>query len=152
MRNTVPCQRRLMVLRPHARADDFWPTRHLNLSHRQIWSFTQIHMKSWPIMKLCQVGIVSNIAHKHSWIFLRITFLVHRKSYLVIIYTNSYNKINQRWIYVKLESDWTLLRITHLAHRKSYLLIICPNSHEKLIKSEIRSSSSRFEHCSESLI
>ena len=35
---------------------------------------------------------------------------------------------------------------------KSYLVIICPNSHEKLTKSEIRSSSSRFEYCLESLI
>ena len=35
---------------------------------------------------------------------------------------------------------------------KSYLVIICPNSNAKLTKSEIRSSSSRFEHCSESLI
>ena len=39
-----------------------------------------------------------------------------------------------------------------LAHMKSYLLIICPNSHWKLTKSEIRSSWSQFEHCSESLI
>ena len=46
----------------------------------------------------------------------------------------------------------TLLRITHLAHRKSYLVIICPNSHEKSTKSEIMKHSSRFEHCSESLI
>ena len=38
-----------------------------------------------------------------------------------------------------------------LTHRKSYLVIICPNSHNKLTKSEIRSSSSRFEYCSESL-
>ena len=38
-----------------------------------------------------------------------------------------------------------LLRITRLADRKSYLVIICPNSHQKLTKSEIRSSSSRFE-------
>ena len=30
--------------------------------------------------------------------------------------------------------------------------LIGPNSHEKLTKSEIRPSSSRFEHCSESLI
>ena len=33
-----------------------------------------------------------------------------------------------------------------------YLIIICPNLHEQLIKSEIRLSSSRFEHCSESLV
>ena len=31
-------------------------------------------------------------------------------------------------------------------------VIICPNSHEKLTKIEIRSSSSRFKHCSELLI
>ena len=43
-------------------------------------------------------------------------------------------------------------RITHLAHEKSYLVIICPNSHAKLTKSEIRSSSSWFKHCSESFI
>ena len=30
--------------------------------------------------------------------------------------------------------------------------VIGPNSHEKLTKREIRSSSSRFKHCSESLI
>ena len=46
----------------------------------------------------------------------------------------------------------TFLRITRIAHRKSYLIIIWPNSHEKLTKREIRPSSSRFEHCSESLI
>ena len=45
----------------------------------------------------------------------------------------------------------TLLRITLLAHGKSYLIIICLNSHEKLTKREIRSSSSQFEHCSESM-
>ena len=39
-----------------------------------------------------------------------------------------------------------------LTRYDSYLVIICPNSHEKLTKSEIRSSSSRFEHFSESLI
>ena len=61
-------------------------------------------------------------------------------------------KVYQNQNQVKFRSVQTLLRITHLAHRKSYLVIICPNSHEKLTKSEIRSSSSRFEHCSESLI
>ena len=45
-----------------------------------------------------------------------------------------------------------MLRITRLAPSKSYLVIICPNSHEKLTKSEIRSNSSQFEDCSESLI
>ena len=48
--------------------------------------------------------------------------------------------------------DLKLCQIAHLAHRKSYLVIICPNSHGKLTKSEIMSSSSRFEHCSEPLI
>ena len=40
----------------------------------------------------------------------------------------------------------------NIAQSQSYLAIICPYSHEKLTKSEIRSSSSRFEYCSESLI
>ena len=61
-------------------------------------------------------------------------------------------KVDQNQNQVKFRSVRTLLRITHLAHRKTYLVIICPNSHEKLTKSETRSSSSRFEHCSESLI
>ena len=51
-----------------------------------------------------------------------------------------------------MESVWTLLRITLLVHWKSYLIIICPNSHDKFTKSEIRSSWSRFKHCSESLV
>ena len=61
-------------------------------------------------------------------------------------------KVDQNRNKVKFESVRTLLRITCLGHRKSNLVIICPNSHKKLIKSEIRSILSRFEHCSESLI
>ena len=53
---------------------------------------------------------------------------------------------------VQVESVQTLFNITRIASRKSYLVIICPNAYAKLTKSEIRSSSSRFEHCSESLI
>ena len=45
-----------------------------------------------------------------------------------------------------------MLKITHLASRKSYLLLICPNSYKTFTKSEIRSSLSRFEHCSKSCI
>ena len=51
-----------------------------------------------------------------------------------------------------LESIRTLLRITRLAPRKLYLVITCPNSHGKFAKSYIRSSWSRFEHCSDSLV
>ena len=39
-----------------------------------------------------------------------------------------------------------------IVSRKSYLVITCPNSYEKFTKSEIRSSWSRFEHCSKSLV
>ena len=59
---------------------------------------------------------------------------------------------NYNWFLVTKKfskSVQTLLKITHLA---SYLIIICPNSHEQLTKIKIRSSWSRFEHCSESLI
>ena len=56
-------------------------------------------------------------------------------------------KVDQKWIYVTLESILACLRITRLAHRMSYI-IICPSSHERLTKSEIRSSWSPFEHCS----
>ena len=45
--------------------------------------------------------------------------------------------------------------IKFLAHPKTFFWKdppICPNSYDKLTKIEIRSSSSRFEHCSESLI
>ena len=60
-------------------------------------------------------------------------------------------KVDQKWNYVNLESIRTLLIITRLTHSKSCLIIIYPNLHEKLIKSEIRSSWTRFEYCSESL-
>ena len=62
---------------------------------------------------------------------------------------NSCEKLTQIVIRSSLESVRTLLRITRLVHRKSYLVIIWPISYEKLTKSEIRSSSSRFEHCSQ---
>ena len=58
----------------------------------------------------------------------------HRKSYLVIIYTHSREKLTK----VKLGQIGVgsniLLKITCLAYMKSYLVIICPISHEKLIK------------------
>ena len=117
-------------------------------------------MKSWPNVKLGQVPVSSNIAQNHSsstsigshiWsLFAPIhekltkseirsssSHLAYRKSYLVII-----------WPKVKLGQ----VQVSSNRYRKSYLVIICPKSHEKLTKREIRSSSSRFEHCSESLI
>ena len=139
-------------------------------------------MKIWPKFKFGKESV---------WTLLRITCLVHRKSYLVTTDPNSHAKltkceirqswsrfehcseslicslqkvisghylpqftwqVNEKWNLVKLQLIQTLVRITRLVHRKSYLVIICPNSHEKLTKSEIMSSWSRFEHCSESLI
>ena len=101
-------------------------------------------MKSWPNMKLGQVQVGSNISRNHS------------SSPWEVIYGHYLPqftwKVDQKWNYVKFKLVRKLLRITHLAHRKSYLVIICPNSQEKLSKSLIRSNSSRFEHCSESLI
>ena len=47
-----------------------------------------IHMKSWPKLKLGQVGVGSNIAQNHS--------SIPGKSYLVIICPNS--KVDQKWI------------------------------------------------------
>ena len=98
-------------------------------------------MKSLPKVKFGLVGIGSKIAQNHSsgpW-------EVKSGHYL----PQFTYKVDQN---VKLESARTLLRITHLTIRKSYLIIICPNSQEKLTKSEIRSSWSQFEHCSESLV
>ena len=60
--------------------------------------------------------------------------------------------VDQTWNWVKLKSVRTLLRITCLADRKSYVIIICASSCQKLTKSEIGSSWSPFEHCSESLL
>ena len=40
----------------------------------------------------------------------------------------------------------------YIASRKIYLVIILPNSYQTLSKSKIRSSWSRFEHCSKSLL
>ena len=123
----------------HCSESLIWPIE----SH--IWSlFAPIHMKIWPKVKLGQVQVGSNIAQNHS-----------SSPYEVISghYLPQFTwKVDQKWNYVTFKSVRTLLRITHLAHRKSYLVIICPNSHEKLTKSEIRSSSSPFKHCSESLI
>ena len=109
------------------------------------WSlFAPIHMKSWPRVKLGQIQVGSNITQNHS------------SSPWEVIYGHCLPqftwKVDQKWYYVKFRWVRTLLRITRIAHKKSCLIIICPNSHKKLAKNEIRSSSSRFEHCSESLI
>ena len=85
-------------------------------------------MKSWQIVKLGQVQVGSNIAQNHSsnpyswslfalihmkrcidqkltyvkfksiWTLLRITHLTHRKSYLIIIYPNSLEKLTKSGI------------------------------------------------------
>ena len=65
----------------------------------------------------------------------KITNLASRKSYLVIILPNSYQKLTKSKIR-SLESVQTLLRIICLAHRKS--IIIWANSCQKLTKSKIR--------------
>ena len=66
------------------------------------------------------------------WTLLRITPLVHRKSYLVIIFLNvqCICKVDQKWNELKFL----------LAYRKSCLAIIGPKSNAKLTKYEIRSS------------
>ena len=94
-------------------------------------------MKSWPKVQLGQVEVGSNIA--------QITYLAHRKSYLVSICHNSHEKLTKSEIMSKLESVRTLLIITRLAYRKSYLAIIGPESHEKLTKYGIRSSYYLFQ-------
>ena len=47
--------------------------------------FAPIHMKSWPKVKLGQVQVGSNIAQN----------LAHRKSFLVIIFPNSHEKLTK---------------------------------------------------------
>ena len=49
-----------------------------------------MHVKSWPKVKLGQVEVVSNIAQNH---------LVPRKSYLLIIYANSYDNMQDYRMY-----------------------------------------------------
>ena len=122
---------------------EFWLAPH--------WDFFQkIHLNYLPQytykvdQNQSQVQVGLNIAQNHS-----------SNPYKIISshYLPQFTwKVDQKWNLVKFKSVRTLLRIIHLAHRKSYLVIICPNSHEKLTKSEIRSSSSRFEYCLESLI
>ena len=86
---------------------------------------------------------------KSSNILLKITHLASRKSCLVIICPNSYEKLTK----VKSGQIGVSSNIAqNHSSRKSYLVIIWPNSHEELIKIKIRSSWSRFEHYSESLI
>ena len=75
-------------------------------------------MKSWPKVKLGQIQVGSNIA--------QITHLAHMKSYLVIIGTNSQEKLTKSE-YGQVQVGLNRLMNTHLAHRKSYLVIICPN-------------------------
>ena len=77
-----------------------------------------------------KVGVGSNIAQNHS----------SSKSYLVIICQ----------VESVAHSVRTLFQISLPAYRKSYVVIICFNSYEKLTKIKIRSS--RFKHCSESLV
>ena len=49
-------------------------------------------MTSWPEVKLSQVGIGSNIAQNHS------SSPFHKKSYLLIIWPNAYEKFTKNEI------------------------------------------------------
>ena len=129
-------------------------------------------MKRWPNVKSGQVG-VGSIAQftwkvdQHQYYVIKlesvrtlpkITYLTSRKSYLVIICPNSYDKLTksklgqdgvssfnpleaisanylpqftENWPKVKLDQvgvNSNFAQNHSLAHRKSYLLIICPNS------------------------
>ena len=52
----------------------------------------------------------------------------------------------------KSKSRSIVSQITNLAYRKTYLVVISPNAYQKLTTSNIRSSWSRFKHCSKSLL
>ena len=97
---------------------------------------------SWLKAKLGQVGLGLNIAQNHfsspgshSW------------SLFDPIHMQSWPKVNLGQAGVGSNSAQN----HSSSPRKSYLVIICPNSHEKLTKSEIKSSWSRFKHCSKLL-
>ena len=82
---------------------------------------------------------------------LKITHLASRKSYLVIICPNSYEKLTK----IEFRSSWTLFEHCSkslISPIGSHLVIICSNSYEQLTKSKIKSSLFGFEHCSKSLI
>ena len=116
------------------------------LAHRKSYMIiiSPFHMKSWPKVKLGQVEVGSNIAQNHS----SSPYEVISGHYL----PQCIWKVDQTWNLVKLEMVRTLLKITRLTYRKSNLAIIGPNSLDKWTKSEIMSSWSLFEHCSESLV
>ena len=101
-------------------------------SYLFIWN--QIQMKSGPYITLGKVGVSSNIAQ------------IIRLELLTPVHMKCWPKV--KLIQVGISSS--IAQITHLASGKSYLVIICHNSHTKLTNIEIRSSWSRFEHCSES--
>ena len=75
--------------------------------------------ENWPKVKLGHVEVNSNIN--------QIIHLAYRKSYLVIICPNSYEKLTQIEIISLVEvGSNILLKITHLVPRKSCLVITCP--------------------------
>ena len=73
----------------------------------------------------------------------KIIHLAVRRSYLVIIYANLYDKFIKNKIgllqitQVKCETVQIIINVTHVAHIKSYLLIIGPNYHKSLINSKL---------------
>ena len=98
---------------------------------------------------------MSKIDQKQNWVklksvqtLLRIACLANRKSYVVIIYANSCDKLTKSEIhFVMLKSVRTLLKIACVADRKSYVVIIYAS--QKFTKSEIYSNiaqnSSQFD-------
>ena len=89
--------------------------------------------ENWPQMKYKSLRILLKIIHLAS------------SSHIWSLFAENHTL-------TKSKSRSIASRITNLSPRKTYLVIILPNSYQKLTKSKIRSSWSRFEHCSKSLI
>ena len=84
------------------------------------------------------------------WTLLRITFLVHRKSYMVIICHNSQEKLTNSEL-VKVGIGSNIAQNHSSAPCEVISDHYLPQFTCKVDQKWIRSSWSRFEHCSESL-
>ena len=116
----------------------FWSRFRLVYLYFPIFSFIYLYLPTFSL--ICPYLVIFTLSCPNLTIYAIFTLHIYSSSKTGPLCKMLNQSENESWI------------ITHLAHRKSYLVIICPNSHGKFTKSEIRSNSSRFKHCSESLI
>ena len=120
----------------------------LLVGHFTTWVNLQAHLQAHPTVLLERGFLDTEHLRKREIKSVRILLkIIHLASS-----SHIWSLCAEHHTLTKSKSRSIVSQITNLAYRKTYLVVISPNAYQKLTTSNIRSSWSRFKHCSKSLL